>query len=132
PDRALGPRRSLEPRDRCPALRQPAHSGVSPPQGVRQVRDHLADGAPSRAREPDDILDDPRVRSMIDFDQPLAVLLVGLLHLVAESDDPAAIVARFRAAIPSGSYLAICHISGDHQPPEAVTQWTELFGGMAA
>ena len=83
------------------------------------------------AREPDDILDDPRVRSMIDFDQPLAVLLVGLLHLVAESDDPAAIVARFRAAMPSGSYLAICHISGDHQPPEAVTQWTELFGGMA-
>ena len=82
-------------------------------------------------REPDGILDDPGVRSMIDFDQPLAVLLVGLLHLVAESDDPAAIVARFRAAIPSGSYLAICHISGDHQPPEAVTQWTELFGGMA-
>jgi hypothetical protein len=82
-------------------------------------------------RQPGDLLDDPKVRKMIDFDQPMAVLLVGLLHLVSESDDPAAIVARFRAAMPSGSYLAICHITGDHQPPDAVTQWTDLFGGMA-
>jgi hypothetical protein len=82
-------------------------------------------------RQPDDILNDARVRRMIDFDQPVAVLLVGLLHLVADSDDPAAIVARFRAAMPSGSYLAICHITGDFQSPDAVTQWKEVFGSMA-
>jgi len=83
------------------------------------------------ARHPDDILGDPRLRKVIDFDEPVAVLLVGLLHLVADSDDPGAIAACFRAAIPSGGYLAICHITGDHQSPDAVAQWKELFGGMA-
>jgi len=82
-------------------------------------------------RQPDDILGDPRLQKLIDFEEPVAVLLVGLLHLVADSDDPGAIAARFRAAIPPGGYLAICHITGDHQPPDAVAQWKELFGGMA-
>jgi hypothetical protein len=82
-------------------------------------------------RRPDDILGDPRVRKVIDFEEPVAILLVGLLHLVADSDDPAAIVARFRAAMPSGSYLVLCHITGDYHSPEAVAQWIEVFGGMA-
>jgi S-adenosyl methyltransferase len=82
-------------------------------------------------RRPDDIVGDPRVRKVIDFEEPVAVLLVGLLHLVAESDDPAAIVGRLRAAVPSGSYLVICQITGDHQTHDAVVQWKELFGGMA-
>jgi len=82
-------------------------------------------------RQPDEIIGNPKVRRLIDFDQPVAVLLVGLLHLVADGDDPAAIVARFRAAMTSGSYLAVCHITGDYQRPEAVAQWTEVFGGMA-
>jgi hypothetical protein len=86
---------------------------------------------PGDVRRPDDILGDPRVQKVIDFEEPVAVLLVGLLHLVADSDDPAAIVARFRAAIPSGSYLAICHITGDYHSPEAVAQWIGVFGGMA-
>lgn len=82
-------------------------------------------------RQPDDIIGDPKIRKLIDFDQPVAVLLVGLLHLVADGDDPAAIVARFRAAMTSGSYLALCHITGDYQRPDAVAQWIEVFGGMA-
>jgi hypothetical protein len=82
-------------------------------------------------RWPDDIVGDPRVGKLIDFDQPVAILLVGILHLVADGDDPAGIVARFRAAMPPGSYLAVCHITGDYQPPDAVARWTEVFGGMA-
>jgi len=78
-----------------------------------------------------EIIGDPRVRKAIDFEEPVAILLVGLLHLVADSDDPAAIAARFRAAIPSGGYLVMCHITGDYHSPEAVAQWIEVFGGMA-
>src|SRR5205823_2067361 len=72
------------------------------------------------ARRPDSIIGHPKVGKLIDFDQPAGILLVGLLHLVADSDDPAAIAARFRAAMTSGSYLALCHITGDYQPPEAL------------
>ena len=82
-------------------------------------------------RQPDAIIGDRRVGKLIDFDQPVAILLVGLLHLVADGDDPAGVVARFRAAMGPGSYLAVCHITGDYQRPDAVAQWKEVFGGMA-
>jgi hypothetical protein len=82
-------------------------------------------------RDPDGILGHPKVGRLIDFGQPVAILLVGLLHLVADDDDPAAIVARFRAAMAPGSYLSLCHITGDYQRPDAVAQWVQVFGGMA-
>ena len=48
--RAAGPRRAVEPGDRCAALPQPAHRRVAPAQGVHQARDPLAPRAVERAR----------------------------------------------------------------------------------
>lgn len=58
-------------------------------------------------RSPDEILNDPVVGSMIDFDQPVGLLAFALLHHVADGDQPDRIMTEFRAAMPSGSYLAI-------------------------
>jgi S-adenosyl methyltransferase len=58
-------------------------------------------------RRPDEILTDPIVESMIDFEQPVGLLLFALLHHLEDSDHPGQIMAEFRAAMPSGSYLAI-------------------------
>lgn len=58
-------------------------------------------------RRPDEILTDPIVESMIDFEQPVGLLLFALLHHLEDSDHPGRIMAEFRAAMPSGSYLAI-------------------------
>jgi len=58
-------------------------------------------------RRPAEILADPVVRSMIDFDRPVGLLLFALLHHVDDGDDPERIMSEFRAAMPSGSYLAI-------------------------
>ena len=58
-------------------------------------------------RRPREILTDPVVESMIDFGQPVGLLLFALLHHVEDSDHPERIMADFRAAMPSGSYLAI-------------------------
>ena len=44
-------------------------------------------------RDPDAIIGDTRVRSVLSFDRPIAVLLVAILHFVADADDPAGIVA---------------------------------------
>jgi hypothetical protein len=82
-------------------------------------------------RHPDEILEHPKLRKLIDLDEPFGLLLVGLLHLVADDDDPAARVSEFKDAMTPGSYLALCHITGDNQPPAAVRQWIEVFGGMA-
>jgi len=64
-------------------------------------------------RDPRAILDHPGTRKLIDFDQPLAVLLVAVLHFISDDDDPPTIVAAIRDALPPGSYLVLSHVSGD-------------------
>jgi hypothetical protein len=58
-------------------------------------------------RRPGEILADPVVEAMIDFTQPVGLLLFALLHHIEDGDQPERIMAEFRAALPSGSYLAI-------------------------
>ena len=58
-------------------------------------------------RDPLKILTDPAVLSLIDFDRPVGLLLLAILHHVTDDEDPPGIAARLRDAMPSGSYLAI-------------------------
>jgi S-adenosyl methyltransferase len=70
-------------------------------------------------RDPEAVLADPGVRGLLDIDRPLAVLMVAVLHFVPDEDDPAGLVARFREAVPSGSYLALSHASAGEQADRA-------------
>jgi SAM-dependent methyltransferase len=63
-------------------------------------------------REPGAILNHPSTRTLMDFSQPLAVLLVAVLHFISDSDDPYAIVAAICDALPPGSYLVLSHATG--------------------
>jgi hypothetical protein len=67
-------------------------------------------------REPKSILDHPQVRDLLDFDRPVAVLMVALLHFVAHEEDAAGIVAAFRDALVPGSALVISHGTDGGQP----------------
>jgi hypothetical protein len=58
-------------------------------------------------RRPAEILADPVVEALIDFGQPVGLLLFAVLHHVNDCDHPETIMAEFRAAMPGGSYLAI-------------------------
>jgi len=49
----------------------------------------------------------------LDFSQPVAIMLMTIVHLIPDSDDPYAIVSRLLDAVPSGSYLAMSHIAAD-------------------
>ncbi|MDR0341882.1 MAG: SAM-dependent methyltransferase, partial [Nocardiopsaceae bacterium] len=52
----------------------------------------------------------------LDFSQPVGVLLLLILHVIEDGDDPHAIVARIMSAVPAGSYLAISHAASDIDP----------------
>ena len=49
----------------------------------------------------------------LDFSQPIAVMLIGVLHCIPDADDPAGLVGRLLDAVPPGSYLAIAHPASD-------------------
>ena len=70
-------------------------------------------------RHPDRILGDPRARAVLDLDQPVAVLLVAILHVIPDSDDPHGIIALLHGAVAPGSYLVIAHGTADGAPDEA-------------
>jgi hypothetical protein len=65
------------------------------------------------ARAPADLLADPELRRLIDFDEPVGVLLVSILHFLADADDPAAIIGELLAPFPAGSYVALTHVTAD-------------------
>jgi hypothetical protein len=74
-------------------------------------------------REPEKILTDPKVGELIDFSQPVALLLVAILHFVTENESPSRIVATFRDALP-GSYLVLSHGTADFRTEAARTAMT--------
>jgi trans-aconitate methyltransferase len=79
-------------------------------------------------RDPDAILRHPEVRAFIDFQRPLALLAMAILHFIPDDQDPQGIVARFRDALPAGSYLAISHSTRDipARPDMTAEQMTEM------
>jgi S-adenosyl methyltransferase len=64
-------------------------------------------------RRPEGILYHPDVLELLDFDQPVAVLAVAVLHFIPDSDNPAAIVSRITDEVVSGSYLVVSHLGPD-------------------
>ncbi len=64
-------------------------------------------------RDPDKILQ--AAARILDFDRPVAVLVLATLQLIRDEDDPYGIVARLVNAVCSGSYLAISHPAKDVQ-----------------
>jgi hypothetical protein len=72
-------------------------------------------------REPGAILGHPKVAELIDFGQPVALLLVAILHFVTDDEQPAGIIATFRDALPPGSYLVLSHGTGDFRAEAAET-----------
>jgi hypothetical protein len=55
------------------------------------------------------VLASPDVRNIIDFSQPVAVLMVSVLHLLSDPNDPAGVIAHYRDAMPTGSHLVLSY-----------------------
>jgi len=66
-----------------------------------------------------DIKDTPEILAgaaqVLDLSQPVGVMLVAVLHMLRDADDPQAVVDRLMAAVPAGSFLVISHLASDVQ-----------------
>ncbi|MFB8773914.1 SAM-dependent methyltransferase [Streptomyces broussonetiae] len=66
--------------------------------------------------DPEALLNAPELAEVLDLDQPVALSLNAVLHFVPDAQDPYGIVNRLRAALPSGSALALSHCTPDFDP----------------
>ncbi|MHC3467988.1 SAM-dependent methyltransferase [Streptomyces sp. 7R007] len=78
-----------------------------------------ADIVDADIRRPEEVLASPKLRKLIDFEEPVAVLMVAILHFVTPEENPAGIVAAFRDALPDGGWLALTHATNDDRPQTA-------------
>jgi S-adenosyl methyltransferase len=83
-------------------------------------------------RYPENILRNDTLRRIIDFSRPVGILFVAVLHFVTDADDPYAAVALFRDQVPSGSYLALSHITSDGTPPEVISTIEQVYARASA
>jgi hypothetical protein len=65
-------------------------------------------------RDPRTILNDPVTRQVLDFSQPIALMIVGVLAFLTDDDHPGEILATLLDALPSGSYFAASHYTAEH------------------
>ncbi|WP_442874350.1 SAM-dependent methyltransferase [Amycolatopsis sp. NBC_00438] len=77
-------------------------------------------------RDPETILDSPQVRGLLDLDEPLGLLMLLMLHWIPDESGPRELVGRYRAALADGSFLAVTHVTGDHQG-ENLTEATDAI-----
>jgi S-adenosyl methyltransferase len=83
-------------------------------------------------RDPDKIFNDPGVRRLIDFDEPVGLLLVAVLHFITDEEDPKGLLSRYRSYLPSGSHIAIAHATNEDRPAEAAQRMTDVYAKASA
>jgi O-methyltransferase involved in polyketide biosynthesis len=67
----------------------------------------------------------------LDFTQPVAVILIAVLHFIPDADDPYQVVTRLMNALPSGSYLVMGHAASDIAP-EASAELARRYNAMSS
>jgi hypothetical protein len=67
-------------------------------------------------REPEAILADPAIGETLDLGEPVALMLVAILHFLVDAEDPAAIIRTLLGALTPGSYLVASHVTAEHDP----------------
>jgi hypothetical protein len=83
-------------------------------------------------RQPWDLVAQPAVRGMINFAQPVAILLVAVLHFVEDHEDPWAVVNCYKDMMAPGSFLVVSHVTADDLSPGAARKAQAVYDGASA
>ncbi|MGW0659649.1 SAM-dependent methyltransferase [Streptodolium elevatio] len=83
-------------------------------------------------REPEKILASPEVRDVIDFDSPVCLNLLAIMHFIGPEDDPERIIAVLREAMVPGSYMLMTHGTGDFVDDDLGDAAVEVYKNASA
>ena len=80
-------------------------------------------------RDPDSVLAHEALAACLDFSQPVAVLLLSVLHFISHEENAPGIIAKFRERMAPGSYLAISVGTSDGADPDMLAEATQTYAG---
>lgn len=78
-------------------------------------------------RKPDEILE--VAAETLDLAEPVAIVLVAVVHFLGNSEDPHGIVTRLMDTVPPGSYLALLHMASDAGDGDEMAQMVQRHNG---
>jgi hypothetical protein len=84
---------------------------------LRSTPEGATDYLDADLRDPDTILE--ATAKTLDFGEPVALMLLAVMHLVTDDEEAYGIVRRLMAALPSGSHLVLAHACTDAEPTQA-------------
>ena len=74
-------------------------------------------------RSPEQILSHPELRDTLDLGEPVALMLVAVLHFIEGYGAGAPIVRTLMDALPSGSFLVVTNATKDPLPPKMAADY---------
>ncbi|MBO0881870.1 MAG: SAM-dependent methyltransferase, partial [Mycobacterium sp.] len=77
--------------------------------------------------DPATIIDNPQARDILDFDQPVGYIHAAIWHFVPDDADPWALTRQYMDAVPTGSYLALSHVTADGQDEAKVQRFKDVY-----
>ena len=80
-------------------------------------------------REPGKIL--AEAAQTLDFSRPVAIMLIAILHLILDRDDPYDLVSQLVSAVAPGSYVVISHAASDIDTGAMISMTNRLNELMA-
>jgi hypothetical protein len=93
-------------------------------QGTREGRTGYLE---ADVREPETILGSPELHAVLDLTEPVALLLVAVLHFVHDDEQAVDVVHRLLGALPPGSCLVVSNMTLDLATPEILAKHEELL-----
>ncbi|MGP3987075.1 SAM-dependent methyltransferase [Streptomyces sp. 3N207] len=78
-------------------------------------------------RDPEGILDHPVTQELIDFDEPIALMLLAVLHFITDAEDAAGIVRTLTERLPAGSHLVLSHATRDFNDNEGFGKVEKVY-----
>ena len=105
--------------DNDPMVRDLARELLADPSLVRVAEGDL--------RDPEALLRHPDVRALIDFSQPVGLLMTAVVHFVSDESDPHKLVARLVSELAPGIYLSLSHLTSDRKPERTVAAFCRVF-----
>ncbi|MEV4749009.1 SAM-dependent methyltransferase [Streptosporangium sp. NPDC049248] len=94
------------------------HANVDEPDGVVTIEGDL--------KQPHDILNNPQIRELLDFTQPIALILVGVWHFLP-GPDTGKIMDVLCDALAPGSYVVLSHACSDAMTKEKKAAGQDVY-----
>ena len=78
-------------------------------------------------QDPDAVLGSAQAAQILDLSQPVALMVVALLHFFPESKHPYELLNRYKDALAPGSAIIMTHSSFDYVPADVVEAISNLY-----